>query len=367
MRARLRAPGGASTITLPDDATIGDLISQIIEKTSILSFDIKYGYPPQPLLLEKQEKSLPLSQLKVRLDGEQLTISPREHEAAKETNKAEPSKQHDASANKPSKTGETSTLQGFSFAGARGSPEKSERKEKKPKGPVSLQRKVMEGDAPELPLPERGATLVLRVMPDDNSCLFRAFGAAVLPGDDLTMTELRSLVAGAIQADPETYSQVVLEQKPDDYCRWIQTPDAWGGFIELGILAKHFDIEICSIDVQTLRVDRFNEGRPTRCILVYSGIHYDTIVQSPSEPPHLTATNPPEFDVRVWDSDDDYILTKALELCKKLQAKHYFTDTGGMAIKCNICGVVVYGEGQAAGHAGQTGHYDMAEVNTIGK
>lgn len=87
-------------------------------------------------------------------------------------------------------------------------------------------------------------------MPDDNSCLFRAFGTAVLPGDDLTMTELRSLVAGAIQADPDTYSQVVLEQKPDDYCRWIQTPDAWGGFIEMGILAKHFDIEICSIDVQ---------------------------------------------------------------------------------------------------------------------
>lgn len=30
---------------------------------------------------------------------------------------------------------------------------------KTPSGPVSLQRKVMEGDVPELPLPERGATL----------------------------------------------------------------------------------------------------------------------------------------------------------------------------------------------------------------
>jgi len=87
-------------------------------------------------------------------------------------------------------------------------------------------------------------------MPDDNSCLFRAFGSAVLPGDDLTMTELRSLVASAIQSDPETYTQVVLEQKPDDYCRWIQTPDAWGGAIEMGILSKHFELEICSIDVQ---------------------------------------------------------------------------------------------------------------------
>ena len=87
-------------------------------------------------------------------------------------------------------------------------------------------------------------------MPDDNSCLFRALGTAVVPGDDLSMPELRSLVAGVIQSDPETYSRVVLEQSPDDYCRWIQTQDAWGGAIELGILSKHFETEICSIDVQ---------------------------------------------------------------------------------------------------------------------
>lgn len=92
--------------------------------------------------------------------------------------------------------------------------------------------------------------IVLRVMPDDNSCLFRAFGTAVIPGDDLSMTELRSLVASAIQNEPDVYTQVVLEQKPDDYCRWIQTEEAWGGAIEMTILSKHFDVEICSIDVQ---------------------------------------------------------------------------------------------------------------------
>jgi len=102
--------------------------------------------------------------------------------------------------------------------------------------------------------------LVLRVMPDDNSCLFRAFGTAVLPtGDDASMPELRSLVASYIQADPETYSKVVLEQNPDDYCRWIQTPDAWGGFIEMGILSKHFEIEICSIDVQVIIYGSYEE------------------------------------------------------------------------------------------------------------
>lgn len=87
-------------------------------------------------------------------------------------------------------------------------------------------------------------------MPDDNSCLFRAFAAAVLPGDDLSMTELRSLVASEIQANSLIYTKVVLEQEPDDYCRWIQTEDAWGGAIELNILAGHFGVEICSVDVQ---------------------------------------------------------------------------------------------------------------------
>lgn len=97
---------------------------------------------------------------------------------------------------------------------------------------------------------------------------------------------------------------------------------------------------------------------------MYSGIHYDTIVQSPSGAPHTKADNPPEFDRRVWDSDDDEILFMAVELCKKLQEKHYYTDTGGMAIKCNECGLIIYGEAQAATHAQQTNHYDMAEVIT---
>lgn len=101
---------------------------------------------------------------------------------------------------------------------------------------------------------------------------------------------------------------------------------------------------------------------PTRCILVFSGIHYDTIVQSPSDPPHLKTDSPPEFDRRVWDADDDDILAKALELVKKLNTKHYYTDTGGMAIKCKVCGWIGYGESQAAGHADQMKHFDMEEV-----
>src|SRR4030095_6096064 len=105
---------------------------------------------------------------------------------------------------------------------------------------------------PEIILPDRGGTLVLRIMPDDNSCLFRAIASAVLPGMD-AMKELRSVIAQMIQANPDSYPKVVLDNKdPDDYCRWIQTEEAWGGQIELSILSKHFDVEICSIDVKRL-------------------------------------------------------------------------------------------------------------------
>lgn len=84
-------------------------------------------------------------------------------------------------------------------------------------------------------------------------------------------------------------------------------------------------------------------------------------MQSPSDPPHTIADNPPELDKRVWDSYDDDILVKAQQLCEVLQGKHYFTNVGEMAIRCTNCGWVGYGEAQATVHAQQTGHYDMAE------
>lgn len=178
-----------------------------------------------------------------------------------------------------------------------------------------------------------------------------------------TMNELRSVVAQVIQENSELYSEAVLEKKPDDYCRWIQNEDSWGGGIELSILSKHFDIEICSIDVQTLRVDRFNEGPPTRCLLVYSGIHYDTIALSPSDPPFDHAYAPPEFDTKVFDAVDPLVLEKSLELCRVLQDKHYYTDTAGFRIRCNTCGGTFVGEKGATKHAAQTGHYDFGEAS----
>ncbi|QSZ32016.1 hypothetical protein DSL72_001585 [Monilinia vaccinii-corymbosi] len=359
MRMRIRYPDGTSTITLPDDAKIADLLSEITSRTSLHNFDIKYGYPPKPLLLSQSEPSSSLSKLEIKLNGEQLTISSREEQKSSRSPKSTSSTK--ASTPPQVKDRQTSGETSFSFSGMHGDvTQKSDPSKSAP--PVSLSRKRgIDSDVPEIPIPERGATLVLRVMPDDNSCLFRAFGTAVLPGDDLSMPELRSVVASTIQGSPELYSKVVLEQEPDDYCRWIQTPDAWGGAIEMGILAEAFDMEVVCIDVQSLSIHKFHENASKhRCILVYSGIHYDLLVLSPSS---ATGPSSPENDVRIFEASDDTIITKAVELCSKLKEKRYFTDTGRMAIKCKECGVIVHGEAQAAGHAQQMGHYNMAEVD----
>ena len=130
MRTRLRAPGGASTLQLPDDATVSDLIAQIKEKTSLSNFDVKYGYPPRPLVLDQYPKSQALSTLDVKLNGEQLTISARDP---------------------PEEQTPVVESKDVQITG-----EEAKRKGQKP---IGLKKKNVEEEVPELPMPARGATL----------------------------------------------------------------------------------------------------------------------------------------------------------------------------------------------------------------
>ncbi|KAK2750898.1 ubiquitin-specific protease otu1 [Onygenales sp. PD_40] len=335
MRIRIRGPEGQSTITLDESATIQELRAKISEKTALVSFDVKYGYPPEPLHLDQFGSTQVLTDIGTNLDGQQLTISKRE-------------------------TGNAPQPAAASSSQARHSTRSSGPGVQSPE-PLSLTRKqnaAVENDPPEIHVPERGGAIVLRVMPDDNSCLFRAVGSAVLREMD-TMTELRGVIADTIQAQPDIYPAVVLGQPPDNYCQWIKSEDSWGGQIELNILSQYFDMEICSIDVQSLRVDRYNEGRPFRCIIVYSGIHYDTIALSP----YSHSYDSVQSDKTTFDAADSLILEKAVALCQILREKHYFTDTASFRIKCNRCGGLFVGERGASQHAAETGHSDFGEAS----
>lgn len=150
MRIRLRGPGGASTVTLGEYATVADLKKQITEKTTLNKFDIKYSYPPKPLHLAQDETLL--AQLSVPLDGEQLTISAQNGGADTK------SPTDVAASTYASQTAETSGPS--KFVGRSDSyKDMAPVPAMESGGPIPLQRKEMAKDTPELAMPDRGATL----------------------------------------------------------------------------------------------------------------------------------------------------------------------------------------------------------------
>ncbi|KAK8156687.1 ubiquitin thioesterase OTU1 [Phyllosticta citrichinensis] len=343
MRMRIRGPSGVKNVSLSEDAMVVELRSLIAESSGVPAYDLKIGYPPQPLNLEEFEPTMFLKDTGLKLNGEQLLVAPRSinEQLSHPLQNTTPSAAAPLPGSQTHAANQASELQ----------------------QPLGLSRKAnnVEREPPVLRVPSEGKSMVLRVMPDDNSCLFRAVGTAVL-GDSLdAMRELRSMVAEAIynlaREQPDLYNEATLERSPEDYSRWIQRDDAWGGSIELGIFANHFKVEICSIDVQHLRVDRYNQGMPRRIIVVYSGIHYDTIALTPSpSDPVVKAT----FQ---FDSSNDEVLERAVKLCSILQERRYYTDTGNLGVKCNICGWTGNGEMAAVQHATATSHHDFGEVD----
>ena len=351
IRLRVRGPEGVTTITIESSATWHDLLAQISQKTGVSTdFDLKAGFPPQPFNTESIDGSTKLTDLPHKINGEQLIVVPRDVQSKLSNPVADSKPRPEAvKALPPRDLTSPPRHKNGDF----------------PAQPLSLTPRPkgdLKDDPPEIPVPLLDGTMVLRVMPDDNSCMFRALSSAVLGSTLDGMTELRSVVAQTIQANTDLYNKAMLEREPSKYCQWIQREDSWGGGIELSILSQHFGVEICSINVQDLRVDRFNEGMPTRCILVYSGIHYDVCAVTP-----FTGAEP-EFDRKVFDvvkTGDEEIdggaLEAARELCKVLQGRHYFTDTHGFTVKCNICGVSGKGEQWAVQHATGTGHQNFGE------
>ncbi|KAI4245160.1 MAG: hypothetical protein L6R42_010268, partial [Xanthoria sp. 1 TBL-2021] len=248
MRLRIRGPSGQSTLTLSSESTVADLLVSITERTSISDFDVKYGYPPKPLLLDEVDPASKLSELPLNLEGEQILVTARAARATispipkTQTTHGTPKSPHSASPRALTDVSDLDPRGCFSFSGVGEAPapgllDSLPSQTKHQSQPLSLQRKPnsMDSDPPEIPLSSHASKVVLRIMPDDNSCLFRAFGSAFFGIMD-NMTELRSIIASYIQEHQEEYSEVVLEKPPNDYCRWIQTEDAWGGAIELNVL-----------------------------------------------------------------------------------------------------------------------------------
>ncbi|KAF8843550.1 OTU-domain-containing protein [Paxillus ammoniavirescens] len=319
---RVRHPKGVTTLQLDFDVlTVQDLQQQIFGVSEIppSQQEIKSGYPPQTLTLIPE---LPLSSLGLKA-GEQIIVN--------------------RTVSSPSRGPPPSTA-------SRAPPAPARQPAARPTntGPASV--------------PTSSGVLVHRVVPDDNSCLFSS--VALIFEQDITKAQkIRQIVADGIREDMETYNEAILGAPRDNYIATILKPSTWGGAIELGILAKHFNTEIASIDVETGRIDQFSpspqESRGYRCLLVYSGIHYDAATLAP------TVDAQDEWHQSIFPitsaGTSDPVLEAAKELATILRERRAFTNTATFDLKCEQCGKGLKGEKDARAHAQETGHVRFGE------
>ena len=264
MRLKLRWPSGTDVLVLLDHATVSELLAAIPEATFISgAFDIRCGFPPKILHLSGYPSSTRLSSLPIKLNGEQLIISDSESgggslsetgggaikDPAPDRGVVPPGARTGFYVPAPSsgKTGGAGSSAGSSYSFRTGTGN-SERQSSPPSNrPAPAQgwtaRATDEDDPPGVALANGQGTVILRVMEDDNSCLFRALNY-VLTRSMMSVVGLRQLVADTIRKNPTTYNEAVLEQSHDAYCEWIKKDSSWGGGIELGILAEFFDVEV---------------------------------------------------------------------------------------------------------------------------
>lgn len=90
---------------------------------------------------------------------------------------------------------------------------------------------------------------------------------------------MREIIANAVAADPEVFSDAVLDRPNAEYCDWICKKNSWGGAIEISILAKFYGIEIAVVDSLNAIVNKFGEDMSysQRAFLVFDGLHYDPL------------------------------------------------------------------------------------------
>lgn len=219
-------------------------------------------------------------------------------------------------------------------------------------------------EAPPLPaasVPQ----MVIRQMPDDNSCLFSAV-AYVMHQDRSRAGELRQLAAHLVLSDPANYDAAVLGRDPAEYAQWIAQPHHWGGAIELALLARHYATEMASVEVASGRVDIFGqaEGYAQRAYLLYSGIHYDALAL-PRPPPPGRAANAQypgrPTEQTLFSPTADEILLQALQLADLARQQHQYTDLAQFTLRCEQCGQALVGQAEAHAHASATGHARFAE------
>lgn len=254
-------------------------------------------------------------------------------------------------------------------------------------------KEIIESHSPALSL--EGQMIIKRI-PDDNSCLFHAL-LFVLNLPSYNPNTLRQLIGALIASAPEhRFTSDFLEGRTrEEYVKWLQKPTSWGGAVELQCMAEWSGVEIAAIDVvsggkdmylfnvqqdreifinqqATIRDEERRELQSIttgkRVYLLYSGIHYDAVafrkqnssVVSKSTYPASSASSSLSL-ITMFDSDDKYFEAKAKALANQEHGHHQYTDMSAFTLKCIKCGVGLVGEKEAKEHASKTTHVDFVE------
>ncbi|KAJ1916157.1 hypothetical protein IWQ60_008196 [Tieghemiomyces parasiticus] len=139
--------------------------------------------------------------------------------------------------------------------------------------------------------------LIRRCALSDGSCLFHAM-AFVTKNRLGKAPVLRRRVAAYMRRHPSIYYAAGFTMTVHEYSRWILHPRNWGGALELDIMAILFGLQIYSIDIRDLHIDKYGRHQyPTRVFLVYTGSHYDAVGLAP------TLNMKFEDDVTEFDAD----------------------------------------------------------------
>lgn len=310
MRIKVKTPSATDVITIDDESiTVAELVSHISRSSSKLSgttiTSFKVGFPPQTV---DATSTIPIKEAGIRANQQILA--------------------------------DTGPSIGLQEGGSATTPKEST-------------------EIPSFYVKELDKYAILRNVPDDNSCMFRAISYSLTNQLSMDGINLRQIVSDTIAGDPFTYNEMVLGRPIDKYCEWIQKKDSWGGAIELGIIAGSLGIRINCFDVETgnLMVFQDEAAKPSKFIcLVYSGIHYDSIVLN-----GILSLNK-QADVGNWSLQEDLIVSASKLLVKLLQLKNYSTNTTTFRVRCLECYLVLVGENGASKHANETGHFSFGEV-----
>lgn len=334
MRVRLKSKYGTASLTDLDDSTSVEEFFKIVndkvgtgELSNLSVSDLKTGFPPKAV--NTANKLLPIKETGIK-DGDQVMVT-------------------------------------FAEAGQDASKTSGLTEEKAAVKPDSH----LNSDIPHTLIDGSDEFLILRNIPDDNSCIFNSLSYALYgpdaykPGGQCPPSVLREIVVDTILSRPDVYNEAILGRKVHDYCNWISKKDSWGGAIELGIFAGHFKIQINCLDIelgQFISFENENEKPSSFIILIYLGIHYDVLAVNKHL---LNSESDKKGDSCLWkleSSQCDKIKEASLRLCSFLQTQNYSTNTTTFRVRCLICYKILIGEMGASKHANETGHFNFGEV-----